>query len=232
MSKITVIGISASPRMGNSAILVKEALIGAEEIKGVETMFISLAGKKVESCKGCVQLCHPTIDFKAKLKKGIEKEKPWHSCPQKDYMHEIWDAMVGADGMIIGTPVYYGDISGQLKTVIDRCTALAQIQEDGSMCNALQGKVGAAIAVAGCRNGGQEHAIMTIIRFYMFAGIFPIGLPEIEDQGVGIAAYGNNPEDVLKDEWTNWFDQKVSSCENARILGKKVAATIDQIKKT
>jgi multimeric flavodoxin WrbA len=229
--KVSVLGISASPRVGNTTILVKEALKGAEEIRGVDTVFLSLAGKKLENCKGCVQLCHPTIDFKAKIKRGNEKERPWHLCPQKDYMHEIWDAMVIADGIIIGTPVYYGDVSGQLKSMIDRCTALVQIEENGSMYNYLRGKVGAAIAVAGCRNGGQEHALMTIIRFYMFAGIFPVGLPEIEDQGVGVCAYGNNPEDVLKDEWTNWFGQKVSACENARILGKKVAATINQIKK-
>lgn len=231
MAKIQVVGISASPRNGNTATLVKEALRGAEEIANISTNFLSLAGKNVNACRGCVQICHPTIDFKAKLKKGTETDKPWHSCAQKDYMHKIWDGMAEADGIIMGTPVYYGDVSAQLKAVMDRCTAFAQIQEDGSMKNNLRGKVGAAIAVGGCRNGGQESALTTIIRFFMFAGMFPVGLPEIEDQGVGVAAYGSNPQDVLKDEWNNWFNQESSAMKNARALGQKVALVINDMKK-
>jgi len=229
--KILVLGISCSPRNGNTSLLIKEALKGAEEVGSVDTNFMSLAGKSISPCRGCVQICHPTIDSKAKLKNAVDAEKPWHLCPQKDFMHEIWDAMVRADGIIIGTPVYYGTVSAQLKAIMDRCTALAQVQEDGSMKNFLQGKVGGAIAVGGCRNGGQEFALMTIIRFFMFAEMFPVGLPEIEDQGIGVAAYGNDPQDVLRDEWANWLNQKVSALKSARALGKKVALFVKRIKR-
>lgn len=231
MPKIHILGISSSPRNGNTVVLVEEALKGAAEVGNVRTNFMNLVGKTVNSCRGCVSICHPAVDFEAKQKKGIETERPWHLCLQKDYMHEIWDAMVEADGIIIGTPVYYGDVNSQLKAIMDRCTSLARIREDGTMEHVLRGKVGAAIAVGGCRNGGQESALATIIRFFMFCNMFPVGLPEIEDQELGVAAYGSNPQDVLKDEWVNYFNQKASSIKNVRVLGKKVALTINQINK-
>jgi multimeric flavodoxin WrbA len=138
-------------------------------------------------------------------------------------MHELWDSLIEAKGIIIGTPTYYGNVSSQLKAIMDRCTALVQIQKDGSIKHMLRGKIGAAIAVGGCRNGGQESALMSIIRFFMFCNMFPVGLPEAEDQGLGVAAFGNNPGEVLKDKWKSWLGREVSSPEHARILGRKVA---------
>jgi multimeric flavodoxin WrbA len=227
VSKIIILGISASPRHGNTEALVKEALMGAAEVEGVQTKFIGLAGRQINPCKGCVNICHPAIT-EAKPEKIVDR--PWHLCPQKDVMHEVWDALVEADGIILGTPVYYGEVSAQLKAIMDRCTSLARIMADGTIKPELKYKVGGAIAVAGCRNGGQERALTTIVHFFMFQQMFPVGLPEVEDQAWGVAGCGNNPGDVLKDKWASWFGKEVNSVNNARKLGKSVVTVAREIK--
>jgi len=84
-------------------------------------------------------------------------------------MEQIYADLKWADAIIMGTPVYNGTISGQLKTIIDRTRALV-----ASNPKILQGKHGVALAVGGDRNGGQELACLTIITFFMINGIMPV----------------------------------------------------------
>jgi multimeric flavodoxin WrbA len=58
-------------------------------------------------------------------------------------------------GVIVGSPVYFGDMSSLLKAFFERCTALR-----GNF--GLSNKVGGVLAVAGARNGGQEQTIRSI----------------------------------------------------------------------
>jgi multimeric flavodoxin WrbA len=88
----------------------------------------------------------------------------------KDDMMELYPKLQRADAYILGSPVYQGNISGQLKVVLDRCRALVAADP-----NVFQYKCGAAIAVGGDRNGGQEPTIRTILDFYIINGILPVG---------------------------------------------------------
>ena len=63
--------------------------------------------------------------------------------------------------MLIGTPVFQGNLSGQLKTVLDRTRGLV-----AKNSNIFKGKYGIALAVGGDRSGGQEIAIRSILDFY------------------------------------------------------------------
>ena len=103
MEQIKILGISGSPRKGNTEILVKLALEAAEENGNVSTEFISLREKPVKPC---------IADY-ACTKKGTLK-KP---CPtiDDDFGNEIMAKMVNADGFIIGCPVYFGGVTAQLK---------------------------------------------------------------------------------------------------------------------
>ncbi len=66
------------------------------------------------------------------------------------------------DAVLIGTPVYQGTLSGQLKVLLDRMRAFA-----ASKPHALREKVGVAVADGGDRIGGQELAIRSIVDFYL-----------------------------------------------------------------
>jgi multimeric flavodoxin WrbA len=77
-------------------------------------------------------------------------------------MQELYPLFENAKFFLIGTPVFQGTLSGQLKTVFDRCRALIAKNPE-----VFKNKIGAALAVGGDRNGGQEIAIRSILDFYL-----------------------------------------------------------------
>ena len=152
MSPIRLLGISGSPRNGATAYVVQEALAYAETLGDVETEFISVRGKDIEFCIHC--------DYCLRKKEG---------CVFEDDVAAMYPSMEAADAWLLGTPVYQGTLSGQLKAVLDRCRAI--VAQD---INMLRDKVGAAVAVGGDRAGGQEAAIMAIHAFYLANKMIPI----------------------------------------------------------
>ncbi|WP_428898365.1 Multimeric flavodoxin WrbA [Parelusimicrobium proximum] len=98
-----VLVISTSPRKGgNSDMLCGEFIKGAEAA-GHKTDKIFLSDKKVAYCKGCM----------ACMNTG--------KCVIKDDAADILDKMVCADVIVFATPVYFYNMSAQMKTLIDRC---------------------------------------------------------------------------------------------------------------
>lgn len=104
MSKKVLI-ISSSPRKGgNSDVLCDQFLLGAKEAgHTVEKVF--LREHKINYCLGC-GVCNNT-----------------HVCVQKDDMKGLLEKMVGADVIVLATPVYFYTMDAQLKTFIDRCVS-------------------------------------------------------------------------------------------------------------
>lgn len=101
-----VLIISSSLRGGsNSEILAHEAEKGAIDAGNV-VEFINLKGKKIKFCIGCLA-CQKT-----------------GKCVQKDDMAEMIAKVQNADTIIFATPIYYYEMSGQLKTFLDRCNPL------------------------------------------------------------------------------------------------------------
>lgn len=102
----SVLIISTSLRGGsNSEILAKEAARGAQEA-GHRVEFVSLKGKKLQFCIGCMA-CQKT-----------------GKCVQKDDVPEIMEKLRRADAVIFATPIYYYEMSGQMKTLLDRMNPL------------------------------------------------------------------------------------------------------------
>ena len=143
---MNVLGISGSPNAkGNTAYAVRYAL-DVLQGDGVSTCFISLAGKDIQPCSGCWS-CTIT-----------------QQCVFDDDMTEILDAMRWSDGMLLGSPVYMGMVSGQLKVMMDRCVVLRPGYEAPME---LTGKVGGGIACGNFRNGGQETTLQNIHTFLL-----------------------------------------------------------------
>ncbi|AEF96331.1 flavodoxin family protein [Methanotorris igneus] len=190
-----ILGISGSPRKeGNTTFLVKEALKAAEE-EGVETEFISLAEKEINPCIAC-NVCKETGE-----------------CAILDDVDEILQKMKEADGIIIGSPVYFGGVSAQLKMLMDRSRPLRRGFQ-------MSNKVGGAIAVGASRNGGQETTIQQIHNFYFIHSMIVVGDKE------PTAHYGGTGVGAAVDDCKNDED----GIETARNLGKKVAEVVKLIK--
>ena len=101
-----VLVISSSLRKGsNSEILAQKFAKGAAEA-GNKVEFESLRGKNIAFCKGCL----------ACQKKG--------KCVIKDDANAITQKMKNADVIVFATPIYYYEMSGQLKTMLDRANSL------------------------------------------------------------------------------------------------------------
>jgi len=90
-------------------------------------------------------------------------------CIHKDDIVELYDKMEWADAWIIGSPVYQGTVSGQTKTIMDRCRAV--VARDPK---AFMNKVGAGMADGGDRVGGQEPALQVIHNFYIINEMIPV----------------------------------------------------------
>jgi multimeric flavodoxin WrbA len=103
--------------------LLNEALRGAQA-EGAETELYSVVGKTIQPCEGC-RACFET-----------------GKCKIKDDMPALLDKMVEANGIIFGTPVYFWDVTAQLKAVIDRTFSLTKPERS------LANKVGGIVVTA------------------------------------------------------------------------------------
>ena len=104
MSKVLI--VSTSLRVGsNSEALAKECEAGAKAA-GHEVEFVSLKGKKMGFCVGCL-VCQKT-----------------QRCVWKDDVTELCGKVKAADTVVFATPVYYYGMSGQMKKLLDRLNPL------------------------------------------------------------------------------------------------------------
>jgi multimeric flavodoxin WrbA len=133
-----VLGITGSPRKnGNTELLMKEALKAAE-MEGCDTETFRISEKQVSPCDAC-HTCFET-----------------GKCKVGDDMQELYGMLERADGIIIGSPVYFGSVSAQAKAVMDRMFALLGR-------HALRDKVAGALVVT--RRVGAVQARSLIYGF-------------------------------------------------------------------
>lgn len=144
--------ISGSPRaQGNTVTLLQEVIRALEE-NAVDVTHFVLSQMDIRFCLGCKACC-------------VTGE-----CPQKDDVQTIMNEVFTSDLVIIASPSYWGDVTAQMKTFIDRCTPY---------CNTNDARVhkhahaqGAAIAIrAGQNKAENESLVHTIEHFLGHLGI-------------------------------------------------------------
>ena len=198
--QVRLLGISGSPRRnGNTDRAVAAAVDHAARLGGVEAEFCGLAASQVNYCRGCVEICHPTYAGRADT--AGSQEPPWALCRHQDGITDLLGKMVGADAILIGSPVYFGGVSALLKTLMDRSTSLVSIETDGRYGSALAGKIGGAIAVGGARHGGQEAVLQQICTYFQLLQVTPVDFSEYGDQCHGIACVAALPGEIERDDW-------------------------------
>ena len=104
MKKILI--VSASPRRNSNSESLALAFAEGAKAAGHEVDFVSLRGKTVNFCRGCF-VCQEKL-----------------RCVIRDDADEICQKALGADVLVFATPIYYYEMSGQLKTLLDRLNPL------------------------------------------------------------------------------------------------------------
>jgi multimeric flavodoxin WrbA len=145
MKTLKVVAFNGSPRKdGNTSLMIRRVFDVLEQ-SGIATELVQVGGNLLHGCKACY-LCF-------KNKDGC--------CVQVgDPMNEWIAKMREADGIILGSPTYFADVSPELKALIDRAGLVA-----GANDNFLRRKVGAAVIAV--RRGGAVHVFDSINHFFL-----------------------------------------------------------------
>lgn len=106
---------------------------------------------------------------------------------------------LSSDGIIAGSPVYFGTMASELKTVFDKFVGIRRQMED---------KVGAAFATSADPSGGKETTIMSIMQAMLINGMIIVGDPLDATGHYGVACTGAPDSKTI---------------QHARKLGKRVA---------
>jgi NAD(P)H dehydrogenase (quinone) len=115
------------------------------------------------------------------------------------------DDLVNSDGIIIGSPVYFGSVSAEVKDLIDRSVSVRRKLKD---------KVGAAFTTSGHITGGKELTMFTILAAMLIHQMIIVGDPIEAGGHFGVACTGS-PEN--------------SDENNGFALGERVAKIITKI---
>ena len=200
-----ILGISGSPRKNsNTEVMIKHALEGAAEIEGVQTEIITLDGKRVGPCYGCYQCVQ---------KKSV--------CifNSKDYMEEIYEKWLAADGILIGSPVYHLTVPGVLKNVLDRLgESIWSMKATGQLTSGWFGKVGGVLTQGMAAYGGQEYTASYLVNHLLLMNCMVVPAERMTVPGV-IGSFGG----VKEYEPGVIAQYDAGAMENARIMGRRVA---------
>lgn len=148
-----VVAFNGSARKdGNTAILIRAALAELEKA-GVETELIQLAGQRIRGCTACY---------------GCVKNKDKKCTVKDDNVNEYIEKMLEADGIILGSPTYFADVTAELKALIDRAGLVVRVNGD-----LLARKLGAAVVAV--RRAGAIHVFDTINHFFLISQMIVVG---------------------------------------------------------
>ena len=187
-----VTAFNGSPRMdGNTAQLIKH-VFEALEAEGIETELYQLGGRKIRGCAACF---------------GCVRNKDG-KCAVDDAVNECIEKMVESDGIILGSPTYFADVTAEMKALIDRAGLVSRVNGD-----MLKRKVGAAVVAV--RRAGSIHVFDSINHFFLIGQMI---VPGSIYWNMGI---GREKGDVKDDE---------EGVETMRRLGENMAWLLKRIK--
>ncbi len=138
------------------------------------------------------------------IAKGVEEAEAG-ACVLKTARDVTREDFASADGIIAGSPVYFGGMAAELKEVFDVFVGLRKKMGD---------KVGAAFATAGDASGGKETTMMSIIQAMLIYGMIIVGDPLDATGHYGVSCVGAPDAEALA---------------NGAKLGKRVALLVKRL---
>ena len=187
-----VIAFNGSARKdGNTAILINY-VFGELEKEGIETELYQLSGKKIHGCIAC-RKCAENQDQRCAVK--------------DDVLNECIEKMQEAQGVILGSPTYFADVSTEMKALIDRAGLVAKMNDE-----MFRRKVGAGVVAA--RRGGSIHAFDSLNHFFLISQMV------IPGSRYWNISFGLEKGDVEKDE---------EGIQIMKVLGENMAWLLKKI---
>lgn len=185
-----VIALNGSPRKAGNTAQAIEIVFEELTKEGIETELIQLADKEIKACIAC---------FKCSGKKQC--------MSHQDDLNSVLKKMLDADGIILGSPTYFANVSSTMKALIDRAGIISKVNDD-----LFKRKVGAAV-VAVRRQGAC--AVFSDLNFFFLINQMIVPGSSYWNLGVGL-----NPGDIQKDS------EGISTFKN---LGKNMAWLLKKI---
>ena len=179
MSKVLL--INGSPRQHGCTDTALRELAGALERNGVESEIFWLGNQPVQDCIACC---------------GCQKAG---KCVFDDGVNQVAARLDEFDGLVVGSPVYYGGPTGRLTSFLDRLFFSADKAK-------LAGKL--AASVVSCRRGGSTGSFQRLNQFFLMTNMTVVG-SQYWNQ-----VHGSNPEDVAQD---------AEGLQTMRTLGENMA---------
>jgi multimeric flavodoxin WrbA len=155
---------------GNTAILL-DAVLKELKREGIETEMVQLSGTSLQGCIACYK-CFENKDGRCAVR--------------KDEMNVYIEKMREADGILLGSPTYFSDVSANMKALIERCGMVARANND-----MFRRKVGAGVVAV--RRAGAAHVFSSLNFFFL------IGQMIIPGSSYWNIAIGRQPGEVVND---------------------------------
>ncbi len=148
-----VIAFNGSPRMLGNTHTALEFVLDELNKEGIETENIMMGIEAIDPCNVC-QTCTQNVDGRCLI--------------ETDSINEWFEKAKEADGIIIGSPVYFGGMTAQTKAFVDRMGKMAKANGD-----AFKRKLGAAVTVH--RRAGALNAFNEINLFFLIGQMIVVG---------------------------------------------------------
>ncbi len=166
-----VVAFNGSARKGGNTAILLSTVIAELNKEGIETEMVQLAGQPLQGCIACYK-CF--------------KKKDGTCAVEKDFFNECYQKMKEADGILLGSPTYFADVSAATRALIERAGFVSRANN-----YLLRGKVGAGVVAV--RRAGSIQALTSLNLFFLYNQMV---IPGSSYWNMGI---GMNPGDVQKD---------------------------------
>jgi len=147
---IHVVLFNGSPRKGGNTELCLKRVETGLRAEGIQTEIVPLAERDIQPCQVCLGC------------KGTRR------CAQEDDLNELIEKMEEADGIIIGSPTWFGSVTGWVKNLIDRAGYVSRMND-----HMFYRKVGAPVIAV--RRGGAVQVYNEIMSFFAINHFYMVG---------------------------------------------------------
>lgn len=188
-----VVAFSGSARKGGNTADLLNLVLQDIKAAGIETELVELAGKPINGCIACFK-CF--------------KNKDGRCAVETDIVNDCIARMREADGIILGSPTYFADVSASMKALIERSGMVSRANGD-----MFKRKVGAGVVAV--RRAGASHVFSSLNYFFLIGQMIVVGSSY---WNIGI---GREPGEAAKDE---------EGVKTMRDLGTNMAWLIKKLK--
>lgn len=148
-----VIAVNGSPREEGNTRFLLETVCGELNQEDIATEIIQIGGRRINGCLAC----------------GKCFELKNHRCIiQGDTGNECIEKMIEANGILLGSPTYFSDLTPELKALIDRAGMVAKANND-----MFKRKAGAGVVAV--RRAGSIHTLDSINHLFTISQMFVVG---------------------------------------------------------